>query len=460
MKKLLLTLVVVSIVSCSKNEVQVDYAILSGKIENLSGNIFSVRNSEKIIKDIAVQDDGTFLDTLENIESGYYTFKYNNETSSFYLKPGYNLYLTLNTNEFDETIKYTGAGSNENNYLVQKFLKNEGLGKLVSYQYLGTLDENSYIKIADSIKQLDADYLTSQKDIESDFRTLEEASNTYNWVNRLDRYELFKRYVTEEKDFEVSENYPDYTSGLNLEDESLLGVSSYNTYLISYYNNKAKELAERDNIAIDIAYLKTLNNNVESSVIKEKLMYGAARSGISYTESVQDYYDAFMAGSTDDAHKKDVTDKYKKLIVLSKGKPSPKFVNYENYSGGTTSLDDLKGKYVYIDVWATWCGPCKREIPYLKEVEKNYHEKNIAFVSLSVDALTDHDKWKEMIQEKELGGIQLFADNSWKSEFVTNYGIQGIPRFLLIDPEGIIVNPNAPRPSSPELIKLFDELNI
>ena len=65
-----------------------------------------------------------------------------------------------------------------------------------------------------------------------------------------------------------------------------------------------------------------------------------------------------------------------------------------------------------------------------------------------------------MIQEKELGGIQLFADNSWKSEFVTNYGIQGIPRFLLIDPEGIIVNPNAPRPSSPELIKLFDELNI
>ena len=368
--------------------------------------------------------------------------------------------MTLNTNEFDETIKYTGAGSNENNYLVQKFLKNEGLGKLVSYQYLGTLDENSYIKIADSIKQLDADYLTSQKDIESDFRTLEEASNTYNWVNRLDRYELFKRYVTEEKDFEVSENYPDYTSGLNLEDESLLGVSSYNTYLISYYNNKAKELAERDNIAIDIAYLKTLNNDVESSVIKEKLMYGAARSGISYTESVQDYYDAFMAGSTDDAHKKDVTDKYKKLIVLSKGKPSPKFVNYENYSGGTTSLDDLKGKYVYIDVWATWCGPCKREIPYLKEVEKNYHEKNIAFVSLSVDALTDHDKWKEMIQEKELGGIQLFADNSWKSEFVTNYGIQGIPRFLLIDPEGIIVNPNAPRPSSPELIKLFDELNI
>jgi hypothetical protein len=65
-----------------------------------------------------------------------------------------------------------------------------------------------------------------------------------------------------------------------------------------------------------------------------------------------------------------------------------------------------------------------------------------------------------MIEEKELGGMQLFADNSWKSEFVTDYGIQGIPRFLLIDPEGVIVSPNAPRPSSSELISLFDELNI
>ncbi len=460
MKKFLLILLVLTIISCSKKETKIDYAILSGKIENINGPTFSVRSSVKVLKDISVQEDGTFMDTIQDVQPGYYVFRYNNETSGFYLKPGDNLNLSLDTKEFDESIAYSGIGSSENNYLAQKYLNDEGLGKYRAYQYLGTINEEDYVRIADSVKKLEIDYLDSQKDIDGDFRTLEEASITYNWVNRMDRYEAYKRFVTEEKDFEVSENYPDYNKGLNLEDEALLGINDYSTYLISYYNKKAKESAKQNNTEIDITYLKTLSNDIKSPIIKEKLLYGAARSGISYTKSVQDYYDVFMAGSTDDAHKQDITEKYNKLIKLSNGQPSPKFVDYENYSGGTTSLDDLKGKYVYIDVWATWCGPCIREIPALKEVEKNYHDKNIAFVSLSIDAKNDHDKWMEMIKEKELGGIQLFADNSGKSQFVTDYGIQGIPRFLLIDPEGNIVNSNAPRPSSPELIDLFDELEI
>ncbi len=146
--------------------------------------------------------------------------------------------------------------------------------------------------------------------------------------------------------------------------------------------------------------------------------------------------------------------------VLGKGKNSPKFMAYENNAGGRTSLDDLKGKYVYIDVWATWCGPCIAEIPYLKEVEKAYHGKNIEFVSLSIDVPKDYDKWKTMIKEKELGGIQLLADKAWKSEFVENYKINGIPRFILIDPKGNIITPDAPRPSKKELKELFNSLSI
>lgn len=151
-------------------------------------------------------------------------------------------------------------------------------------------------------------------------------------------------------------------------------------------------------------------------------------------------------------------DKLYLATKLAKGIESPKFVDYENFKGGTTSLDDLKGKYVYIDMWATWCNPCKQEIPFLQKVEKKYHGKNIEFVSISVDSERDYETWKKMVADKELTGIQLYSKRD--KNFSGAYKVNSIPRFILIDPQGNIVDANAPRPSSPRLIELFNSLKI
>jgi thiol-disulfide isomerase/thioredoxin len=150
---------------------------------------------------------------------------------------------------------------------------------------------------------------------------------------------------------------------------------------------------------------------------------------------------------------------YEANLAMSKlnNTPSPSF-NYDNYAGGKSKLEDFRGKYVYIDVWATWCGPCRAEIPFLKKAEEKYHDQNISFVSISIDQLKDVEKWKTLIKEKELGGVQLFADNDWNSQFVKDFGITGIPRFILIDPMGKIVNADAARPSSSELQAQLDAL--
>ncbi|GAA4243790.1 TlpA disulfide reductase family protein [Winogradskyella damuponensis] len=154
--------------------------------------------------------------------------------------------------------------------------------------------------------------------------------------------------------------------------------------------------------------------------------------------------------------------------AFPKGSPSPTFENYENFAGGDLSLSDLKGKYVYFDIWATWCGPCIKEIPSLKKVEKQFEGKNIAFVSISVDngrgykndAAAAYQGWKKMVADEELGGIQLMADNGFASDFIKSYKINSIPRFILVDPNGNIVDADAPRPSSPQLIKLFEKLGL
>ena len=91
-------------------------------------------------------------------------------------------------------------------------------------------------------------------------------------------------------------------------------------------------------------------------------------------------------------------------------------------------------------------------------MEEKYHGKNIEFVSISVDVEKEHEKWKKFVTEKQLGGIQLFADKNWNSDFIKAFGIDSIPRFLLIDPNGKVIKADAARPSSPQLTELLDSL--
>lgn len=149
---------------------------------------------------------------------------------------------------------------------------------------------------------------------------------------------------------------------------------------------------------------------------------------------------------------------------IAKGQPSPEFKNYLNYRGGKSSLSDFRGKYVYIDLWATWCKPCIAQFPTLKKLEEEYRNKNITFISIS----TDDDKtarswekarklWRDAIKKYKLKGVQLFAG---ETQFARDYLVGTIPRFILIDPKGNIVDSNAPRPGDPKLKALFNELGI
>ena len=133
------------------------------------------------------------------------------------------------------------------------------------------------------------------------------------------------------------------------------------------------------------------------------------------------------------------------------GEPAIDFT-YTDKDGNEFSLASFKGNLIYVDVWATWCGPCVAEIPSLQKLEEEYHEKNITFLSVSVD--TDKEAWLKMIAEKEMGGTQLWADG-W-SEITKSYAIFGIPRFMLFSTDGNVISTDAARPSSDEIRPLLD----
>ena len=106
-----------------------------------------------------------------------------------------------------------------------------------------------------------------------------------------------------------------------------------------------------------------------------------------------------------------------------------------------------------IDVWASWCIPCCKEMPKLQVLEKEFAEKPIAFVSISIDE--NENAWKRKVQEEALKGIQLHAG---KSNFKRLYQITLVPRFILITPDGKIENANMTRPSDAQTREILHAL--
>lgn len=131
--------------------------------------------------------------------------------------------------------------------------------------------------------------------------------------------------------------------------------------------------------------------------------------------------------------------------ALSKGAAAPAF-KLPDTEGKLVQLSDFKGKVVYLDIWATWCAPCLKEIPYLERLKEKFRNIDVEIITISID--TKVDAWLAKITAMKMGGIQLIDSNgSGKSKIAKDYKIHGVPHFVLIDKKGCIASASAPMPS-------------
>jgi thiol-disulfide isomerase/thioredoxin len=150
--------------------------------------------------------------------------------------------------------------------------------------------------------------------------------------------------------------------------------------------------------------------------------------------------------------------KYDEWLAITPGKPAPNF-NAINRDGKLISLKDFKGKFVYMDVWATWCGPCIAEIPASKKLHQEFENNNkIEFVNVSIDA--NPNDWSDFLQKNaDWKGEHLIIQEKDQQNFSSAYKLFGVPNYILLDTVGNIINMKAPRPSdsvtSIELKKLL-----
>lgn len=156
----------------------------------------------------------------------------------------------------------------------------------------------------------------------------------------------------------------------------------------------------------------------------------------------------------------DIVERYRKsvdaIVDLKDGERMPYYPVLTDPDGKQVNLADLTGKVTYIDVWATWCGPCCREIPYLEKVVERFKGNDkIQFISVSVD--DDLDAWRKKLDADKPEWAQYVLSPEEHKAFMSALGINGIPRFILLDAEGRFISNDAVRPSSDDIDKVLNE---
>ena len=145
-------------------------------------------------------------------------------------------------------------------------------------------------------------------------------------------------------------------------------------------------------------------------------------------------------------------DEYIKRKATVVGSPFPADVVLEDADGNVVDISSFKGKYLYIDLWASWCGPCCKEVPYQQAIEKEFQDSNVVFLSISTD--TDKDAWKNKMVELNMHGNQLHDRNN---TLCNALNVNGIPFFLIYDKEGKLHTYKAMRPSRSDALKMILE---
>jgi thiol-disulfide isomerase/thioredoxin len=146
------------------------------------------------------------------------------------------------------------------------------------------------------------------------------------------------------------------------------------------------------------------------------------------------------------------TEKKQQLMQVQIGKPAPAFTLPSDH-GKVFNLADFKGKVIYIDLWASWCGPCRQEMPAYKKLSDKFKTNpQIAFVSIAV-----HDgekEWRTALREEKPDWLQLYdKDGTVAQSYIAN----AIPKYILIDKEGKMLSFDAPSPGNAQAEQLIND---
>ena len=385
-------------------------------------------------------------------EATYYLKVGTDQPKTIFITTNDSLFVRYKTDGTSNSLKITG-----NRYAENEFLKSGAFGSGYETYYL---ERNGYemkpekfsrellklwreiMKNIDQYKTVDnikpsADFIALQKKLQSiSFLKLLE----FNYV------QTFKIYNPNDS-LILPASVNELRNTLSYTDSRLLFNEGYRDLVKEHYQQKLRLSTYNDS-----NYLATTIQQIPEGAIRNFLLFDKLKQTLSNTrDSVvrNQYLATFSSAISYPVLQQKLIAQNQLLKSLQRGRPAPDFMAV-SLKKDTFSLADFKNRYVVVDVWATWCGPCKIESPNFERLAEQYSNNRVAFVALSID--DDKWTWRFQAQDKSKKVLQLLSTDKWN--LGAAYGFESIPRFLLIGPDGKIINIQMPNPSNPE----FEEI--
>lgn len=364
---------------------------------------------------------------------------FNISRNTLYLTPGDDLTVKITQN--NEEAEFSGKGAEANTYMKDRLFPHGGSflngGQNIQRDFPATY------RMIDSLSRQRSAQLDALTGVSDEFKSLEQARIKADVLISYIYYPIYANMMAQGRknvSFAVHNTDSFYTS---LGDEARKAVGELNQ---DKYLDVAAVRSALRNILSSQAAFRSWTEGITFSARTQELLE-AAQYANKLRRQVNPELLAETKAYIDKMQNKDFANEMQAKLEQAGKLMKGRAIDFEltDTEGKLHRLSDFKGKVIYIDFWATWCGPCIQESPHFESLSKEFEGRDVVFLPISTD--TGRKTWINYLEKNKK---QLTQYNSTDRMIRDGWAIFYIPRFVLIDKDFNIANAYAPRPSEPE----------
>jgi thiol-disulfide isomerase/thioredoxin len=436
-----------------KTSYQPTLTIVEGTIMSAEFPVITLVGESEIKSNI--DPSGNFIIQTELTKPGIYRLEISNQFTQLFIVPGDRITVQGDFRNMKTGTQFKGDHSNENNFLVSLEQVKSSLSFGGYESFYGQSEQDFIQAVEERSNALVAEiqgYQKKNEPFDDVFLDMINHEISYDAAIMKLNYPDYHRYFANSDTFKVSDTYESFLQNIDVDSDDHLLLPSYPEFLSVYLNYRTSNESTDTGESFNLQKYGAIDRLFQQPLVRSKLYFEVMRE--LFAVSVNDAFailDDYLSRQTNEKYRENIQSSANEWANLRKGMPAPEWSGTDR-NGKAVSARNFSGKVVYLDIWATWCGPCIQELPYLEQLNEEYQgNSDIKFISISIDQ--DPEAWKRFLQQRSPRGIQLYAENNWSSSLVSAFNIRGIPRFIIVGKDGKIIDATAPRPSSGKQLK-------